>query len=164
MPQREALSWEQRFGRASSGTALRRSRWYVPITDMNTYSFIATRTDTVTVDLAQTVDATGWRSGVLMTRVFGAPVGTGSLTVFVVNSFVGADEPTTLFGPATPTSTFVAQSTAITSATTTPQLDVIQLNAAPIGPQLRVFLAYTDPAGGSRGVFTLGIALLGRRR
>ncbi len=139
--------------------------WVVPIADKNLFTFTgSTAGGAIDVNLAQTINSTGWVSGVLVTRVFTAPTfsATGTLNIYVVNSFVAPDDPATLFGPATPTTTFVSKSMNIISTTAAGVLDVVALNSAPIGPSLRVFMEYSQGATAGGGNVTLGIMLVGR--
>jgi len=160
----DRTSWDRTVGRVG---ALRRSRergpWLVPIVDKCQYTFQARAGETVRVNLAQTIDSRCWVSGVLMTRLLDQTIATAStVTIYVVNSLVLPDSPETLFGPVSPTGTYVAKSSAFTD-TTKPALEVIALGSAPIGPELRVFVEYVQSASTSTSTVTLGVTLLGRR-
>jgi hypothetical protein len=83
---------------------------------------------TTDVNLAQNIPTARWVSGVLITRIFTAATFVGTLNIYVVNSFIGEDDPATIFGPVVPTTTFVAKSVNITntpSAITSP--DTVRL-------------------------------------
>src|SRR5438093_1275102 len=116
-----------------------RGGWVVPVIDRTTLTFgTAGTTD---LELAQVVPTEGWVSGALMVPVHSTATFGGTLTIYVVQSFVAFDDPATLFAPATPTATYIARA-AITSATPQAgQLSVAAFTGA-IGPRVRVFAEY----------------------
>lgn len=135
-----------------------RNSWVVPIADKNEFAFGST--GTATINLAQNIDTSQWVTAVLVTRIFTTPTFTGTLYVYCVNSFVGEDDPATIFTPINPTVNYVHRSSAITGGTQGGTLDVVSVNGpTPIGPQLRVFVEATTTVTGK---VTLGVSLIGR--
>ncbi len=119
----------------------------------------------VDINLAQNVDTSDWVAGDLVTRAYSTATFDGTANVYVVNSYVGADDPATLFS--TPvrvaSDSFVARSADITSSNMTAgQVDIQPLSSLPIGSSLRVFVEYN--AGTTAGNVTIGVSLVARRR
>ncbi len=121
----------------------------IPVLDKNQFTFTGQASGaTIDINVAQNIDSTQWVVGTLFTRVYAQATysSTANVVVWVVNSFIGSDDPATIFSPATVSSTFVAKSSAITSSTAAGILDVQPLNQQPMGPFLRVFVEYSQGA------------------
>lgn len=127
------------------------------------FSAPAITSSNVTAPLAQLIDTLGWRSGLLLVRVYANSLsGTGyACEISVANSIVSADDPQTMFTE----STALAAITIDSNLGTPPVLKTAQLYQASvplIGRNVNVSMKWTAGAASISGDVTIGVDLIGR--
>lgn len=106
--------------------------------------------------IAQFIDTLGWRTGVLMVRVYAKTSTPNTGTIYVYNSMVSADAPA---------SVFVEEASPLASAAIDGNFPAGMLksvafsSSVPIGRYVTVTLKWT---GTPTGDITLGVDLIGR--
>jgi len=117
----------------------------------------------VTAPIAQLIDTLGWRSGLLVVRVYAnALSGTGyACEISVANSMVSGDDPQTMFTE----STALAAITIDTNLGSPPVLKTAQLYQASvplIGRYVNVSMKWSVGSATLSGDVTIGVDLIGR--
>ncbi len=156
----DRLGWEQRSGgrvAATFGALGRGSGYVIPVVAKSDYQFDGRTSSTQDIVLAAGIDTAACVSGVLQTRVHSKSgfTATAQATIIVQNASLVAEEPDVVYLPA---SGAVATSTAITSSSAAPVLDVISF-AAPIGSMVRVILRWTQGATAAGAAQNLSISV-----
>jgi hypothetical protein len=152
------LGWTQNVGRTQATFGTRGDgSLYVPIIQKTQFDGTPVASTTVTIPLAQGVDASDWVSAVLSVRLHSKsafPSG-ASVKITAQNIYLDPNEPDVVYAGTTDAATVTIQSENAPFLFT-------QVVSAPIGPMMRVLMTMTG--GGTAGLisYAISVDLIGR--